>query len=108
MKHFTAVVALSALLSVAAFGVLVTADRRLGLSLPYSIPLSFIVVSIVAPALFALANAVRLRRPVIIKVKPVAPRPAQGVADASVAGRAAQGVVLLDFSNAQKLRERAA
>ena len=99
MKHLVAVVALCSTLSIAAFVVLVAADRQLGLALPYSIPVSFTAVSILAPALFAIANAMRLRRPLVISLPPAAPRERAGTAE---------GVVLLDFSQAGTLRGRAA
>lgn len=108
MKHFTAVVALSALFSMSAFAVLVTADRQLGFALPYTIPFSFTVVSIVAPAVFAVANAIRMRRPIIINRTPVVAAPAPGLTDAPPARRTAEGLVLLDFSKAKNLQERAA
>jgi hypothetical protein len=106
MKRFSAVVALSALFSVAAFAVLVAADRQFGVPLPYSIPLSFTIVSIVAPAAFALANAVRRRLPA--RVIPVTPRPAVGFTAPVKERRQAEGVVLLDLSNARTLKEQAA
>ena len=107
MKRLIAVATLCTLFSVSAFAVLVSADRRLGVPLPYSIPWAFAVVSAVAPIVFAIANAVRMRRPVIVKVTPVTPRSAEGLPDPAVPRRA-EGVVLLDFSSAKKLRERAA
>ena len=106
MKHLVLVFTLCCLFSVAAFGMLVAADRQLGLPLPFSIPLSFTAASIVAPALFALANAVRLRRPVILKAA-AAPSPITQPHTAA-ARRAAEGVVILDFSTAKKFREQAA
>ena len=107
MKRFFAVVALCVLFSIAAFAVLVTADRQLGWPLPYSIPLSFTIVSIVAPAVYAVANAVRRWRPVVIKATPASPPPAPRLSDTATARRRIEGVVLLDFSNV-KWQERAA
>ena len=107
MKRLVAVVALSALLSIAAFAVLVTADRQLGLPLPYTIPTSFTVVSVLAPAMFAIANAIRMRRPIIINRTPVVSAPARVLPDAP-ARRTAEGLILLDFSTAKNARERAA
>jgi hypothetical protein len=108
MKRHVAIVAVCALLSIAAFAVLVTADRQLGLPLPYTIPWSFTTVSIVAPALFAIANAIRLRRPVVVKPTPVRSRAARGASDVLPPANRAEGVVLLDFSNARKRQEQAA
>ena len=107
MKQLVTVFAICAVFSVAAFGVLVTADRRLGLPLPYSIPFSFTVVSLGAPVLFAIANAIRLRRPVMVKPAPIIRRASQPLEGAAPIRRV-QGVVLLDFSGAGKLTERAA
>jgi hypothetical protein len=108
MKRFFAVVALCALFSIAAFAVLVTADRQIGLALPYSIPLSFTIVTIVAPAVYAVASAVRRWRPVVIKAKPMPPPPAPRLSNAATVHRRIEGVVLLDFSNAVSLHGRAA
>ena len=112
MKRCVAVVALCSAFSAASFIVLVTADRQLGLPLPYSIPLAFTTVSILAPALFAVANAVRIRRPLVVKVAAVAPRTASGAvsnagATGAVVRRPAEGVVLLDFSKATAARRAA-
>jgi hypothetical protein len=108
MKRFVAVAALCAMFSIAAFAVLVTADRQFGLPLPYSIPVSFAIVSIVAPAVYAVANALRRWRPVAFKARPVAPPPASRLRDAATARRRVEGVVLLDFSNARRMQEQAA
>jgi hypothetical protein len=69
-------------------------------------------VSILAPALFALANAVRRRRPLVLAVAAAAPRgpaAARGAATPAQrpAVRAAEGVVLLDFSKAKAARRAA-
>jgi hypothetical protein len=113
MKRLTAVVGLCSLFSIASFAVLVAADRQLGLPLPYSIPLSFTTISILAPAMFAVANAVRLRRPFVITVAPVTPvrataAPSNPGRDAAVPRRPAEGVVLLDFSKPRAVAGRAA
>ena len=108
MKQFVAVGALCATFSVSAFAVLVTVDRQLGLPLPYSVSMSLGVVSIAAPLMFAIANAVRVRRPVVIRATPAPPRPAPRIADTPAARRRAQGFVLLDCSTAKKLQVQAA
>ena len=112
MKRFVAVVGLCSAFSAGSFVVLVAADRQLGLPLPYSIPVSFVTVSILAPALFALANALRRRRPLVLAVAPAAPRGAVAARGAGApaqrpAARAAEGVVLLDFSKAKVARRAA-
>lgn len=109
MKRCVAIFTLCSLFSLSAFAVLIAADRRLGLPLPYSVPLAFTVVSIAAPIVFAIANAVRMRRPIILKVTPVVQRPAAaGLPEAPAAHRPAEGLVLLDFSQSNKLQGRAA
>ena len=108
MKRLIAVATLCAVFSASAFAVLIAADRRLGVPLPYSIPWAFTVVSMVAPIVFAIANAVRMRRPIILKVTPVVQRPAAGVPDSPAAHRPAEGLVLLDFSAAKRMQGRAA
>jgi hypothetical protein len=108
MKHHVAIVAVCALLSMAAFAVLVTADRQLGLPLPYTIPWSFTTVSIIAPAVFAIANAVRLRRPVVVKPTPARSRSAHRASDTLSPAARAEGVVLLDFSTARQPQGHAA
>ena len=113
MKRLTAVVGLCSLFSIASFVVLVAADRQLGMPLPYSIPLSFTIVSILAPAMFAVANVVRMRRPVVIALAPVTPpraaaAPSNARTEPAAPRRPAEGVVLLDFSTARTIAGRAA
>ena len=109
MKRCVAIATLCALFSLSAFAVLVAADRQLQLPLPYSIPLAFTVVTVAAPIVFAIANAVRMRRPIIIKTTPVVERKAApGLPDQAAMPRPAEGVVLLDFSSAKTLQGRAA
>ena len=106
MKRLIVFFSLCTVLSVCAFAVLLAADRQLDVPLPFSIPLSFTIVSILAPAAFAAANAVQMRRPVIVAATPP-PRP-QKPAIEHAGGRTAEGVVLLDFSAARRLKDRAA
>ena len=109
MRRCVAITTLCALFSLSAFAVLLAGDRQLGLPLPYSIPLAFTVVSVMAPLVFAVANAVRMRRPILIKPIPVVERrAAPGLPDARAVHRPAEGVVLLDFSSAKTLQGRAA
>ena len=108
MKRLIVIFTLCCMLSAGAFAVLLAADRQLGMPLPYSIPLSFTVATIIAPILFALANAIRLRRPVIIQAAATPASRPQHAGDTSPVRRPAEGVVLLDVSTARKLREQAA
>lgn len=110
MKRIAAIWLLSVLLSLSAFAVLLLEDRRLGVPLPYSLPLAFAVVLAipVTPLLFSrkvrrmskkLLAQPRARRPAIQPAPAVrAPRPR----------RPAEGVVLLDFSTARRFKADAA
>jgi hypothetical protein len=114
MKHLIAVVAFFTLLSIAAFGVLIAADRELGVALPYSIPLAFAVPAALAPAFAALAHAMRRRRPIVMQMAPprpaptASPTPRPRAAAVARGGHQAQGVVLLDLSTVKALKERVA
>ena len=81
------------MLALASFGVLIFEDRHLDIPLPYSVPLAFGAVAVLAPAILMLVNARPARRPVSLDIAaaqrtPAAHRPA----------RVTQGVVLLDLS----------
>lgn len=98
------------LLSLAAFAVLLYEDRRLGVPLPYSVPLAFAAIVALpgTPMIFsrkvrALSRTLRAR--LRVPVEPVQP-PAS--TRATRRPKAAEGVVLLDFSSAAGSRHRAA
>lgn len=103
MKLVLSVITAFSVLSVAAFAVLMAADRRLGVPLPYSISVSFTAVSLVVPALVAIGQFARARRPIVVKVTPVAPPASNGRTAATTRPvtrpRSVEGVVLLDLSS---------
>jgi hypothetical protein len=114
MKRLVIAWMLCTVLSAGSFAVLVVADRRLGVALPFSLPLAFAAMSALAPGLFALFEALRARRPIVVRdtpVREVAPPKRNDsvapVASARRSARRAQGLVLLDCSSFPA-RERAA
>jgi hypothetical protein len=105
MKRVIVAWILCTVLSLGSFALLVLADRRLGVMLPFSLPLAFAGVSALAPALFALFESLRARRPIVVREAPPREVPAERDREPAplTAGRrrrrTAQGVVLLDFSS---------
>ena len=112
MKGVIAVAAFFTLMSMGAFGFLIAADRHLGVSLPYSIPLAFAIPAALAPGMAALAHALRRRRPIVMQIatprRPAASAIAARQPAVSAAPRQAQGVVLLDLSSVTSIKERVA
>jgi hypothetical protein len=103
MKLVLSAITVFAMLSTTAFAVLMAADRRLGVPLPYSISFSFAVVSLLVPGAVALSHLARARRPIVVKLTPVA-SPGSNARPAATTPRVApsrpvQGVVLLDMSS---------
>jgi hypothetical protein len=94
-----------AALSFGSFAVLMIEDRRLGVPLPYSVPIAFVTMLVAAPLLLALVDVLRARVPV--HVQATVPRPGS-VAGASPRPSNAEGVVLLDLSRPERPRECAA
>ena len=118
MKRLVVLWMLCTVLSAGSFAVLIVADRRLGVALPFSLPIAFAAMSALAPGLFALFEALRARRPIVVRDTPVrevvAAKPkdaaapvANGRRSARRTARRAQGLVLLDCSSFPA-RERAA
>jgi hypothetical protein len=116
MKRLVVLWMLCTILSAGSFAVLVVADRRLGVALPFSLPIAFAAMSALAPGLFALFEALRARRPIVVREAPVVVRevaapsrekPTPSSAAERRRGRRAQGLVLLDCSSFPA-RERAA
>ena len=102
MKRLIVIWIVCAALSLASFGLLIAADRRLGVALPYVFSLVLFAVVAVAPAMFAVFEWVRGRRPIVVHVTPI-PEPAPAVAAGAAPPRARrkrnlEGVVLLDCS----------
>ena len=113
MKRVLFVWIVCSIASLGSFGVLLLEDRRLGLPLPYSLPLAFVVMLAVVPMLQLLAATVWPQPKIVIRpmpepVSPAAvavdtppqrPEPVRTPAAATHRpGRAAQGVVLFDMS----------
>jgi hypothetical protein len=94
MKRIAFVWALCLFVSAGTFGVLMVEDRHLGVPLPYSVPVAFATMLVLAGALLALSQALLARRPVQI-VQAVQPAERKS---RQPRRRVAEGVVLLDFS----------
>ena len=113
MKRVVIAWILCTVLSLGSFALLVLADRRLGVMLPFSLPLAFAGVSALAPGLFALFEALRARRPVVVYQAPPREIPVERNREPSPLPadrrrrRMAQGLVLLDCSSFAT-RQRAA
>src|SRR3954453_5442190 len=92
------------LLSMASFGTLMIEDRRVGIALPYSVPLAFAITLFAAAALFIIGGALLAPRPVRRPAAP--PRNAAPAAAVAAARRrlAPEGVVLLDLSSLVSFR----
>jgi hypothetical protein len=103
MRTFAAFWITCSLLSVGSFCVLLAEDRRLGVALPYSVPLAFAAALAVAPLLLLVADRFRVRMPAESRIS----RPAARV-HPTRKPIGAQGVVLLDLSRATARPGRAA
>lgn len=68
MKRFTAIWIICMIVSIGSFAALVAEDRQLGVPLPYSVPLAFAALQIVAGGLLALSERLRANRPVVVRV----------------------------------------
>ena len=102
MKRLVAIWILCSAMSLGSFGVLMLEDRRLGVPAPYSVQAAFAAVLLAAPALGALIEWLRRRRPIVVRA--VADPPFRA---AATIRRPAQGLVLLDCSRSITV-ERAA
>ena len=105
MKRLIAIWIVCASLSMGSFGLLIAADRRLGVPLPYSASLALFAVVAIAPAVFAVLEWVRGRRPIVVHAAPVPepePEPFRATSPADPPrkrrARSIEGVVLLDCS----------
>jgi hypothetical protein len=103
MKRLIAIWIICASLSLGSLGLLIAADRRLGVPLPYSASLALFAVVAIGPAFFAVLEWIRGRRPIVVQVAPVPetePFRATAPADPPRRRRARgiEGVVLLDCS----------
>jgi hypothetical protein len=109
MKRIVVIFTFCSVLALGAFAVLLVEDRRLGVPLPYSVPLAFgtMLVMPVTPLMFSrklrtVSKKLMAHRP------PAAPPPAKPVVAPRVRRAAAEGTVLLDFSRVKVSRGRAA
>jgi hypothetical protein len=96
MRRVTAVWGVCSLLLVGSFAALIVEDRRLGVALPYSVPIAFAIALLAASVLFALGQLLLARRP-IRHVEP-AVRVDEPERRRRTPRTAAEGVVLLDVS----------
>ena len=98
MKRLAAIWIVCSVVSLGSFGVLMLVDRRLGVPAPHSVPAAFATMLVAAPALCALIEWLRQRRPIVVQpvAAPVADPPFR--ATATLRRRPAQGIVLLDCS----------
>lgn len=110
MKSIIGALLICLLLCLGSFAALVLADQRLGVPLPYSVPIAFGSMLVIGPALFLIGNAIRRARPIYVKVTPIVRATVAGeqIVGARPAPRRADGVVLLDFSKADRFRGHAA
>jgi hypothetical protein len=94
------------LFALGSFAVLLAEDRRLDVPLPYSVPLAFASLIVIALALLVVVEKLRAQRPLHIEVvQPAPPPPAEAVRRPRAI---ALGWVLLDFSRTTPSREKAA
>ena len=106
MKRLIAFCATCATLTSGSFVVLMVEDRRLGVPLPFSVPIAFIAMLAAGPVLLALVDILRARRPANVQTS--APRLRPVAIPPSRRPSGAEGVVLLDLSTSERPRERAA
>jgi len=113
MRRVVAVFMFCSLLALGAFGVLLVEDRRLGVPLPYSVPLAFasMLVVPVTPLLFSrklrtVSKKLMRHRAAAATAAPESPAPAPP--PARIRRVTPEGVVLLDFSRVGRSRGRAA
>jgi len=92
MKCLIGVWVLCSALCLGSFGVLLFEDRRLGVPVPYSVPLAFATMLLTTPGLLLIVKYAPSRQPApdpIVRVSRPAETPARLVAE---------GLVLLDLS----------
>lgn len=120
MKRLLFICMFCSMISLGSFGVLLAEDLRLGLALPYSVPLAFLATLIVVAILQLLATAIWPQRTVVLDeaVRDPAPVAEPVVAETPAAAeparvpppgarRTPQGVVLFDMSRVTARRPAA-
>ena len=95
MKRFIAVWFVCAAASIGSFSVLLAEDRHLGVPLPYSVPIAFASMQIVGAALLGIAESLRAKRPIVVRV---VERRRKTTRMGRPVGAHAEGSVLLDLS----------
>lgn len=120
MKRVLVALAVCSMLSGGSFAALILQDRYLDVPLPYSLPLAFASMLLLAPVFLVCFEKLRARRPIRIEHLPAprvrerhvqapeAPKPEAPAPMAQPRRAPVQGVVLLDFSSARPRREQAA
>jgi hypothetical protein len=102
MKRLLYAWVICSVFSLGSFGVLLLQDQRLGIMLPYSVPLAFAAILALTPVLLALASRIPVREAPPSESRralhdpPASPTP--------VRISTPEGIVLLDFSSASKKR----
>jgi hypothetical protein len=105
MTRIVMVWIICSLLTLASFGILMLEDTRLGVALPYSLPLAFVGAAAAGPALFALFERLRAKRTIVVHREPeVEPGQPFRMRDR----RRSEGVVLLDQASIAACRRRVA
>lgn len=121
MKRVLFVWIVCSIASLGSFGVLLLEDRRLGLPLPYSLPLAFVVMLTAGSLLQLLAATAWPQPKIVLRPEPVPvppaavaveppqrPEPVRTAATATRrSGRGAEGVVLFDLSRVTVPRQAA-
>jgi hypothetical protein len=109
MKRLMMVWIACCVLSASSFGMLLLEDRRLGVPLPYAIAVAFASVLVAAPLALVLLEIMRGRRPIEVRAGAVARAVSRDEASSVLPPRrrAAEGLVLLDWSSFRSV-ERAA
>ena len=70
MKRLIAIWLTCAAAAAGSFGVLMFEDRRLGVGLPFSLPIAFFSMAAAVPAVLSLFEWLRARRPVVVQLQP--------------------------------------
>jgi hypothetical protein len=110
MKRIVFIFTFCSLLALGAFAVLLVEDRRLGVPLPYSVPLAFgaMLVAPVTPLMFSRKLRTVSKKLMAHRPKQAAPPAPKPIVTTRVRRGTAEGTVLLDFSRVKVSRGRAA
>jgi hypothetical protein len=110
MKRIVSIFTFCSVLALGAFAVLLVEDRRLGVPLPYSVPLAFgaMLVAPVTPLMFSRKLRTVSKKLMAHQATSSAPATPTPVVTTRARRRTAEGTVLLDFSRVKVFRGRAA